>query len=146
MVVWALNVKMTLSLPRLISTSRTASKTCPREVSGDLLLIPDTGGRKTEQTPIGGWGWIRSGAETPTGNPSPAPSSSAAHASHAQHDRSMARWISVARAKVGGHGSSPTASQKVAPSRACPFVRFEPGITMVFWWTCPSGTAKIRFW
>ena len=95
---------------------------------------------------IGGWGWKRSGAETPTGNPSPAPIAIAPHASHARHDRSIARWISVARAKVGGHHSSPTASRKVAPSRACPFVHFEQGITLVSWWTCLSGTAKIRFW
>ena len=37
---------------------------------------------------IGGWGWKRSGAESPTGNPSPAP---IAIAPHARHDRSMAR-------------------------------------------------------
>ena len=43
---------------------------------------------------IGGWGWKRSGAETPTGNPSPA---SIAIAPHARHDRSMARNRSVAR-------------------------------------------------
>ena len=95
---------------------------------------------------IGGWGWKRSGAESPTGNPSPAPIAIAPHASHARHDRSMARWISVARAKVGGHHSSPTPTRKVAPSSTCPFVRFEPGITLVSWWTCLSGTAKIRFW
>ena len=29
---------------------------------------------------IGGWGWKRSGAETPTGNPSPAPIAIAPHA------------------------------------------------------------------
>ena len=66
---------------------------------------------------IGGWGWKRSGAETPTGNPSPAPSASAAHASHARHDRSKARSISEGRAKVGGLDSSPHSSRKNAPSR-----------------------------
>ena len=76
---------------------------------------------------VGGWGWIRSGAESPTGNPSPAPSASAAHASHARHDRSMARWISEVRAKVGGFGSSPTIAKNYAPSSGCPFVHFEQG-------------------
>ena len=81
---------------------------------------------------VGGWGWKRSGAESPTGNPSPAPIAIAPHASHARHDRSMARWISVARAKVGGRDFSPPDSRNVAPSRARPFVHFESGITMVF--------------
>ena len=95
---------------------------------------------------IGGWGWKRSGAESPTGNPSPAPIAIAPHASHARHDRSMARWISVARAKVGGHSCSPPSSRKVAPSSTCPFVRFEQGNIMVFLRTCSSGIANIRVW
>ena len=93
---------------------------------------------------VGGWGWKRSGAESPTGNPSPAPIAIAPHASHARHDRSMARWISVARAKVGGHHCSPTPSRKNAPSCACPFLRFEQGNIMVFLWTRSNGLAKIR--
>ena len=91
---------------------------------------------------IGGWGQKRSGAESPTGNPSPAPIAIAPHASHARHDRSMARWISVARAKVGGHSCSPPGSRKVAPSSTCLFVHFERGITMVSWWTCPNGLTQ----
>ena len=93
---------------------------------------------------FGGWGWKRSGAESPTGNPSPAPIAIAAHASHARHDRSMARWISVARAKVGGWDSSPPDSRKVAPSPACPFVHFELGNIMVLLRTCPNRLTKIR--
>ena len=93
---------------------------------------------------IGGWGWKRSGAESPTGNPSPAPIAIAPHASHARHDRSMARWISVARAKVGGHGFSPTRSRKVAPSPGCPFLRFEQGNIMVSLRTDSSPLTKIR--
>ena len=50
-----------------------------------------------------------------------------AQRTHRTHDRSMARWISVARAKVGGHGSSLSHSRKVAPSSGCPFVHFEQG-------------------
>ena len=95
---------------------------------------------------IGGWGWKRSRAESPTGNPSPAPSASAAHASHARHDRSMARWISVARAKVGGFGSSPIRSRKVALSRGYPFVHFETGNVTVFLRTCLSQLIKIKVW
>ena len=45
--------------------------------------------------------------------PAPAP-----HASHARHDRSMARSISVARAKVGPFSSSPPVSRIYAP-RQC---------------------------
>ena len=93
---------------------------------------------------IGGWGWKRSGAESPTGNPSPAPIAIAPHASHARHDRSMARWISVARAKVGGHGSSPLPSRNDAPSRGCPFVHFEQGNITVFLRTRSSPFTKIR--
>ena len=81
-----------------------ASATCgPRGVYSGR---PGNDGRVDGWT-IGGWGWKRSGAESPTGNPSPAPIAIAPHASHARHDRSMARWISVARAKVGGHHCSP---------------------------------------
>jgi len=36
---------------------------------------------------IGGWGWNRSGAETPTGNPSPA--SSTQHRTHRTHTRQI---------------------------------------------------------
>ena len=73
--------------------------------------------------------------------PAPAP-----HASHARHDRSMARWISVARAKVGGLDCSPRSSRNDAPSSGCPFVHFELGITMVLRWTCPNRLTKIRVW
>ena len=58
-------------------------------------------------------GGKRSGAETPTGNPSPAPSASAPHA---RHDRSMARSSSEARAICGLFSYSPTVSQKNVPS------------------------------
>ena len=61
-------------------------------------------------------GGKRSVAESPTGNPSPMPIAIAPHASHARHDRSMARSISVARAKVGGRGSSLPSSRNFAPS------------------------------
>ena len=45
-------------------------------------------------------------------HPAPAP-----HASHARHDRSMARNRLVASAKVGGLHFSPSASRKVVPSQ-----------------------------
>ena len=73
---------------------------------------------------------------------------SPSHRTHRTHDTTD-QWrdgFLVARAKVGGHGSSPPASRKVAPSRACPFVHFEQGITMVLLRTCPSQLTKIRVW
>ena len=45
-------------------------------------------------------------------HPAPAP-----HASHARHDRSMARNRLVARAKLGGLDCSPPVSRKSVPSR-----------------------------
>ena len=63
------------------------------------------------QSEVGGG--KRSGAETPTGNPSPAPSASAPHA---RHDRSMARNLSAARAICGLFSGSPPSSQKSVPS------------------------------
>ena len=98
----------------------------------------------TSKQILGGWGWKRSGAESPTGNPSPAPIAIAPHASHARHDRSMARWISVVRAKVGGRSCSPPPSRKNAPSSTCPFVRFEQGNIMVSLRTRSSPLTKIR--
>ena len=59
---------------------------------------------------------MENGAERrpPTGiqaqHPAPAP-----HASHARHDRSMARNRLAARVKVGGLGFSPSVSRKSAP-------------------------------
>ena len=60
---------------------------------------------------VGGAKW--SGAEAPTGNPSPAPSASAPHA---RHDRSMARSSSEARAICGLFSCSPPVSRKYVPS------------------------------
>ena len=91
---------------------------------------------------IGGWGWIRSGAESPTGSPSPAPSVSAAHASHARHDRSMVRWIFVSRAKLCGFGSSLRGAKKYAPSSGCLFVHFEQGGVIVFFVDMSKPTCK----
>ena len=54
-------------------------------------------------------------------HPAPAP-----HASHARHDRSMARNRLAARAKVGRFSSSPRASRKYAPRqlRTSRFISF----------------------
>ena len=54
-------------------------------------------------------------------HPAPAP-----HASHARHDRSMARNRLAARAKVGGLDSSPRGSRKNVPRqfRTCCFISF----------------------
>ena len=71
--------------------------------------------QSSEVSEVGGG--KRSVAESPTGNPSPAPIAIAPHASHARHDRSMARSISVARAKLGGLHYSPPSSRNGAPSR-----------------------------
>ena len=76
-----------------------------KQVIGQAELIPMVAskiiwsGRMSE---VGGG--KRSGAETPTGNPSPAPSASAPHA---RHDRSMARNLSAARAICGLFSDSP---------------------------------------
>ena len=48
----------------------------------------------------------------------------------------------MARAKVGGHDSSPPASRNDAPSPGCPFVHFEQGNIMVLLRTCPNGLTK----
>ena len=68
-------------------------------------------------------GGKRSGAETPTGNPSPAPSASAPHA---RHDRSMARSSSDSRVIRGQLSDSPPYSQKNVASgrRASVFISF----------------------
>ena len=81
-----------------------ASATCgPRGVYSGR---PGNDGRVDGRT-IGGWGWKRSGAESPTGNPSPAPIAIAPHASHARHDRSMARchfwWLGRTEADFPPH-------------------------------------------
>ena len=112
------------------------------EPEGPDFQAKKSGNQPQDFLSIGGWGWKRSGAESPTGNPSPAPIAIAPHASHARHDRSMARWISVARAKVGGHGSSPTVSRNDAPSSTCPFLRFERGNIMVFFVDTFESTYK----
>ena len=72
---------------------------------------------------------VKTGAERrpPPGiqaqHPAPAP-----HASHARHDRSMARKILVARPNLGGLHSSPRAFTKIRPelwaSCGCTFVHF----------------------
>ena len=78
----------------------------------------------------------RSVAESPTGNPSPAPS---AIAPHARHARSMARNRLVARPKVGGFGFSPpieTNQFKVAGEFWGFFSSFCTVKTMVSFRTC----------
>ena len=74
-------------------------------------------------------------------HPAPAP--------HARTHDTTDQWrdgFLVARAKVGGRDCSLSGSRNVAPSRACSFVHFEQGITMVLLRTCPSRLTKIRFW
>ena len=92
---------------------------------------------------IGGWGWKQSGAETPTGNPRPAPI-----APHARHDRSMARSISVARANCGPKRRSSRSSQKmsrVVDKSLASFREFQQTIPMVFFGTC-LRYARVTSW
>ena len=91
----------------------------------------------------------RSGAEAPTGNPSPAPSASAPHA---RHDRSMARSSSEARAICGLFSDTPPGSQKNVPSpwgvpSIISFIlaRFYNGFAVDQLSLCSARLMKIRF-
>ena len=78
----------------------------------DLGFLRNRTGSHRVESQVGGNGAER---RPPPGiqaqHPAPAP-----HASHARHDGSMARSISVARANLGGLHSSPNVSRKFAPS------------------------------
>ena len=101
---------------------------------------------------VGGENW--SGAEAPTGNPSPAPHAPhAPHASHARHDRSMARNRLAARPKVGGLHFSPSVSRKSVPRQlwTCCFISFilarnYNGFLVDMFSECSSPLIKIRVW
>ena len=91
----------------------------------------------------------QSGAEAPTGNPSPAPSASAPHA---RHDRSMARSSSEARAICGLFSYSPPGSRKYVPSIGRVSVvirlmlaRFYNGFAEDQLLLCSARLMKIRF-